>query len=128
MNTAEMDTKFTEALEKVVNRAGRNFVYESPKLNHDGSKNSLETCMYIDPETGDPSCMIAQALAEMKIELKEEWDGEPVAMTADEVLSELGFSEKIQIAATQAQNLQDELKTWGEAIDRYFEVLNQVEV
>lgn len=117
------DEQFTEALEKVVARAGADFVYSVPDLLHDGTANNIEVCLYVDPETGEPSCLIAQALAELDIKLDPEWD-EVISQSADEVMPNLGFSSRVSEAAAEAQMVQDNRKPWGYALESYYNILN----
>lgn len=117
------DEQFTEALEKVVARAGADFVYSVPNSLHDGTANNVEVCLYVDPETGEPSCLIAQALAELNIKLDPEWD-EVISQSADEVMVPLGFSTRVAEAAAEAQRVQDNRKPWGSALESYYNTLN----
>ncbi len=114
--------RVSAAMNEVVNRAGDDFVYEIPVCEEDGEFHELSHCVYINPFTGEPSCMIAQILVEMGFELNPEWDKK--TLTADFILPELGFDALTTNAAHAAQLSQDSEKTWAEAREEYYRIIN----
>lgn len=108
---------FTAAITAVVERAGRDYVYELPSGEIDGVYHESSSCRYIDPYEGGPSCLIAQALDYMGIGVDPSWD--EFEKLAYVVLVELGFDQTTAWAAGAAQGSQDTQNNWGKALDAY---------
>ena len=119
------DEKFTAALEKAVADRGADWVY--PKdwkvagKDEDGDIVSGPTCQYV---WGDqPGCIIGYTLHELGTELAElrkfEFSGayQVVSIALPEV------SQRVLLAAMEAQMQQDAGKSWGEALEEYRRVL-----
>src|SRR5699024_10319674 len=94
---------FLETAEAVIREMGReDFVYEPP--------DPYAGCLYCDPETGDPSCLIGHVLHRWGVlEYAEE------EMDALFVLEEqLGCADaELSNLAQEMQSMQDEGRTWG---------------
>lgn len=117
------DEKFTAALEKAVAERGADWVYPADwKGSGDPDyASSGPTCQYV---WGDqPGCIIGYTLHELGTELAElrkfEFSGayQVVSIALPEV------SQRVLLAAMEAQMQQDAGKTWGEALEEYRRVL-----
>ena len=111
---------FTAAMEEAVKLRGKDYTYPSiaqvasdPRLAGWRNKGD-DMCKY--QVSGEPACLIGLALYLIDPDLV---PGEDVYGGADVVLDKLGASEDVALAASYAQDFQDEGYTWGEALTQY---------
>lgn len=104
-------TSFTTAIRRVVEREGRDYVYESP----------AGSCQYVHND--EPGCLIGAALYEMGIPLNvlREFEGKnaEALLVALMARRHIVVSEVEIAAANAAQQMQDDHQTWGAALDVY---------
>lgn len=109
--------EFREALVKAIARTGPDHVYRRP-LGDDSPNEPFGTggCMYVDPITNQPSCLIARAMHE----LGEDPVSADEGLDADKVLSLHGVEDPIvREAARCAQRMQDTGHSDGVALLEY---------
>lgn len=106
-----------EALRQAVALKGENYVYEYPT--YEGGEPTAE-CVYIDPSTGGPSCVVAYALDVLRPDI---WKASPVVQgnrTANEFTdyreNVLEVTVEAATVARAAQRVQDNEKPWSEAL------------
>jgi len=114
---------FRAALQRAVDAKGADYIYQKVE-SIEGSGNW--GCAYIDPQTGEASCLIGCALVDLGV--SKEWlklvdadtdaAGLPTSM-ADGVLKALGAYADIANAARAAQVEQDSGDTWGRALGTF---------
>jgi len=114
---------FRAALQRAVDARGANYIYQKVEV-YEGSGNW--GCAYIDPQTGEASCLIGCALVDLGV--SKEWlrlvdiDAEASGLpssTADSVLRTLGAYADIANAARDAQTEQDTGGNWGHALEAF---------
>ena len=104
------EEEFTVAIEKAVADKGEDYVYNVP----DDAKKS---CVYV--YGGQPSCLIGQALANMGLPLDSRWDDLSSSSASHILRLFFDTPDTVIHAATRAQNTQDRMETWGEALKEY---------
>jgi hypothetical protein len=114
------DEQFTDALKAVVQERGKDFKYPrgtegwSEKYGN-GTYNT--NCLYVRTDVEEPACLIGAALHKAGVSLEE--------LRAQEGQSAWAFVETYGIsgdkanAAQSAQYVQDDGKTWGEALETF---------
>lgn len=102
--TLEMVTPVLEAL---VAEFGEDHIYKADER----GENGRATCSY--QEGGKPSCIVGHVLDRLGVEYNPEWEG----INAGGVLSGAPFY--VARGLQKAQKLQDDGKTWGEALSSY---------
>lgn len=121
--TIEIDyDKAIELLERAVAEKGADYVYAS--FAKEVSKND-STCLYVDPETGAPSCIVGHVVSYLDSDLLpeiSEWETEATDDTtvfslAGRLEDRLHFTERALATLTLAQQSQDNGITWGRALE-----------
>lgn len=111
---------FTAAIEAVVAERGESFVYEKPE--------GFRACQYTN-EDGTPGCLIGAALAKLGYTAEntrglERTYPDSYGYSAREILEALGIDDStLLIAATKAQNRQDDGLEYHAALEAYHAAL-----
>lgn len=126
------DESFTAAMEAVVQERGPDWVYplgEPGWVLADDLMSASGGCRYVRTDADEPGCIIGAALHKMGVPLHQlrPWEGQSVAAVIPEIEITLNIghaSENLMDAADWAQTRQDLGATWGEALEKFKEVLN----
>lgn len=130
MTVVITEKAFTEAMVAAVSERGRDYVYPNElKGNEPGAELVGLYCLYFDlNDPSKPLCLIGVAVSKCGVtmddikRLNQSWPNTQ-NMTAAVLLRLHNASKKVIDAASSAQFVQDNGGTWGEALDKYFEVL-----
>lgn len=102
------------ALEEVVGERGRDFIYQAPLEEFAEGVFEHGQCLY--RSDGKPSCLFGHALDRLGVPYNENWEYEEIGA----VLRGLSVDDTLlQSACREAQEAQDEGRTWGHALDRF---------
>lgn len=117
--TFEENKAFVSALVEAVKERGEGYVYK------------YRQCVYyLD---GSPACLIGVALDRVGHDEQEIIGLQPLtaveanAASAVSVMKNLGYAEIICVAASEAQDIQDDRGTWGQALEQFLKRLKASE-
>ena len=110
------DEQFISALREVV-ADNEDFVYT--KVKSDNGDDAVSQCRYFD-HNGKPSCLIGQTLSKCGIVVPERFEGASAATVLEELTN---TSERVHVAASRAQTVQDAGSPWGVALNDFEIVL-----
>lgn len=127
------EERFTVAMRAAVADRGEYWVYpqlivdgedESKFVNEDDEWHDDGMCIYVH-EDGTPACLIGLALSKIDPELLPAYGSHSNACPATELLRSLGAEDRVCVAASVAQAMQDAGRTWGYALRRYESVFHE---
>lgn len=105
--TLEENQAFVKAVIEAVRERGEDYVYE------------YNQCVYY--LNGKPACLIGVAFDKVGHTLEEISSNLASAVS---VMHDLGYAEIVYVAASEAQDIQDDKGTWGQALAQFFKRLN----
>lgn len=114
--TLEENQAFVKALIEAVKERGENYVYEH------------RHCVYYFD--GKPACLIGVALDKVGHTLEEiskihtNLNLGSNSAGAMSIMGNLGYAEIVCVAAGEAQDIQDDKGTWGQALNQFIKRLN----
>ena len=111
------DEQFIAALREVV-AGNEDFVYTKVKPAGEND-DVVSRCRYFD-HNGKPSCLIGQALFKCGIIVPKAFEGAAAATVLRELTN---TSERVHVAASRAQTVQDAGSPWGVALNDFEIVL-----
>ena len=105
---------YRSEMHKAVHQKGSDFVYKKPVQN-----GTVGVCVYVEnrgtPEE-TPSCIHGHVLTALGYEIHEDREHKSIM----HVLLEMGVTDEgLLVAAGASQAVQDEGKTWGQALDTF---------
>lgn len=110
---------FIQAMRDAVAERGADYVYPPFENFADDYHNEFGACQYQTPD-GTPACIVGLALSKIDPNLVPEYGEDP---GAERFLTGKGLDPSVAEAAGWAQGIQDDGKTWGEALKEFERVI-----